>query len=100
MQKAPEILGESGKTISDADRERVEKIVGQLRASGDIRTVRARIQDLFNDVILGTDRKIRGAIDVMDRYTGRNIGKALGSGELSEEEQEELQKGLAALGVQ
>ena len=100
MQKAPEILGESGKTISDADRERVEKIVGQLRASGDIRTVRARIQDLFNDVILGTDRKIRGAIDVMDRYTGRNIGKALGSGELSEDEQEELQKGLAALGVQ
>ena len=44
--------------------------------------------------------KLEALLIVMDRYTGRNIGKALGSGELSEDEQEELQKGLAALGVQ
>ena len=32
LQKAKEILGEAGKTISDADRALVEKIVGDLRA--------------------------------------------------------------------
>ena len=39
----------------------------------DIRTVRARIQDLFNDVILKTDTKIRDALSTLDRYTGRNV---------------------------
>ena len=74
MKKAPEILGESGKTISDADRERVQRIVGELRAGGDIRTVRARIQDLFNEVILGTETKIRQGLTNLSRYSGKDYG--------------------------
>ncbi len=77
MKKAPDILGESGKTISDADRERVERIVGQLKAFGDIRTQRARIQDLFNDIVIGAESDIIEGITNLDRYANRNVAKTL-----------------------
>jgi len=77
MKKAPDILGESGKTISDADRERVERIVGQLQAFGDIRTQRARIQDLFNDIVIGAESDIIEGITNLDRYANRNVAKTL-----------------------
>jgi hypothetical protein len=89
MQKAPEILGESGKTISDADRERVERIVGQLKAGGDIRTVRARIQDLFNDVILGAENDIRQGLVNLSRYSGKDYGLS-SQNPLNEDEVAEL----------
>jgi len=89
MQKAPEILGESGKTISDADRERVERIVGQLKSGGDIRTVRARIQDLFNDVILGAENDIRQGLVNLSRYSGKDYGLS-SQNPLNKDEEEEL----------
>ena len=93
MKKAPDILGESGKTISDADRERVERIVGELRALGDIRTQRARIQDLFNDIVLGAESDIIEGITNLDRYANRNVAKTLfgtDSGDLVGKDAEDL----------
>tara|TARA_R100001224_G_scaffold59228_1_gene35101 strand:+ start:5262 stop:7160 length:1899 start_codon:yes stop_codon:yes gene_type:complete len=93
MKKAPDILGESGKTISDADRERVERIVGQLKAFGDIRTQRARIQDLFNDIVLGAESDIIEGITNLDRYANRNVAKTLfgtDSGDLVGSDKEDL----------
>ncbi len=89
MKKAPEILGESGKTISDGDRERVERIVGQLKAGGDIRTVRARIQELFNDIIIGAENDITQGLTNLSRYTKKDYGLG-GNQELNEEETKEL----------
>ena len=89
MKNAPEILGESGKTISDGDRERVERIVGQLKATGDIRTVRARIQELFNDIIIGTEKDIIQGLTNLSRYTKKDYGLG-GSQNLNEEEAKEL----------
>jgi len=89
MKEAPEILGESGKTISDGDRLRVERIVGQLKATGDIRTVRARIQELFNDIIIGTEKDIIQGLTNLSRYTKKDYGLG-GSQNLNEEEAKEL----------
>jgi len=89
MKKAPDILGESGKTISDGDRERVERIVGQLKATGDIRTTRARINELFNDIILGAESDINQGLTSLGEYTGTDYGLKAGK-PLSEEEASEL----------
>lgn len=89
MKNAPEILGESGKTISDGDRLRVERIVGQLKATGDIRTVRAKIQELFNDIIIGTEKDIIQGLTNLSRYTKKDYGLG-GSQNLNEEEAKEL----------
>ena len=74
MKNASTILGESGKTISDGDRERVERIVGQLRLGTDIRTLRPRIQSLFNDIIIGTEEKITQGLRNLSRYSGKDYG--------------------------
>jgi len=89
MKRAPEILGESGKTISDGDRERVERIVGQLKATGDIRTVRARIEELFNDIIIGSENDIIQGLTNLSRYTKKDYGLG-GSQNLNEDEAKEL----------
>jgi len=89
MKRAPEILGESGKTISDGDRERVERIVGQLKATGDIRTVRARIEELFNDIIIGAENDIIQGLTNLSRYTKKDYGLG-GSQNLKEKEAKEL----------
>ena len=89
MKEAPEILGESGKTISDGDRLRVERIVGQLKATSDIRTVRARIESLFNDIIIGAEKDIIQGLTNLSRYTKKDYGLG-GSQDLNEEEAKEL----------
>ena len=90
MKNAPDILGESGKTISDADRERVTRIVGELKALGDIRTTRVKIAELFNDIVLGAEGRINEGLTNLSRYSKENYGLDAGK-ELDSEEQDELQ---------
>jgi hypothetical protein len=99
MKNAPSILGESGKTISDGDRERVERIVGTLDSFGDIRVVRKKVEELFNDIVLSAEADIRQGLATLDRYTGRKIGSALNDGELDENERKEYEADLISLGV-
>jgi len=88
-QNAPEILGEAGKTISDADRQRVAQIVGDLNAGSTADEITFKLNDLFNEIILKKEQKIMDALGTLNRYTGRNIG--VGSeGPLNEEESAEL----------
>jgi hypothetical protein len=88
-KQAPAILGESGKTISDGDRERVAAIVGTITPTTDPRVLSAKLQSLFNDIVLGAEADISGALSTLNRYTGRNIGVGL-DGPLSDEEASEL----------
>jgi len=98
-KNAPEILGEAGKTISDGDRERVARIVSELKAGTDPREMAVKIEELFNDIVLGAEADIKQALNNLNRYTGRNIGEALSQSELSEEDQAERIEGLRALGI-
>jgi len=99
-KNAPEILGEAGKTISDGDRERVARIVGTITATTDPRVLAQKVEELFNDIVLGAEADIKQAINNLNRYTGRNIGDFLESGDMSEEDQAELAEGLRALGME
>ena len=98
-QEAPSILGEAGKTISDADRVRVTKIIGEITATTDPRELGVKFQNLFNDIVLGAEDDIRGALSTLNRYTNRSIGTSLGEGDLSEDEQKELRIGLESIGA-
>ena len=99
MKNAPSILGESGKTISDGDRERVERIVGTLDAFGDIRVVRKKVEELFNDIVLGAEADITQGLTTLDRLTGRKVGSALSDGDLSEDERKMYEADMTALGI-
>lgn len=95
-QNAPEILGEAGKTISDADRARVAQIVGDLRAGSTADEITYKLNQLFNDIIIKKEQSILGALSTLDRYSGRDIASRLQGGPLNEEEQAELEIYLAS----
>jgi hypothetical protein len=98
-KQAPRILGEAGKTISDGDRERVTEIVGDRTITSNSRILKEKFQDLFNDIIIGTEVDINQALSTLNRYTGRNIGSALQESELSDEQRSGMIDDLKALGV-
>jgi len=89
-QNAPEILGEAGKTISDADRARVAQIVGDLNAGSTADEITFKLNDLFNSIIIKKERDILDALNTLDRYTGRSV--APDDGPMSEEDVAELAK--------
>ena len=90
MKNAPAILGESGKTISDADRDRVAEIVGKLGPGTDIRILQEKLEMLFNDIILGAENDIIQGLQNLSTYSKVDYGVGMGSSPLSEEEQKEL----------
>jgi hypothetical protein len=98
-RNAPDILGESGKTISDGDRERVLQIVGDISATTDIRVLRKKVEELFTDIIVSREMDINQGLSTLNNYTGRNVGSALGDGELSEEERKTHAEDLKAMGL-
>ena len=98
-KNAPSILGEAGKTISDADRQMVKDIVGDVTIMSSPDLLAEKFEDLFNDIIMGTEADIRGALSTLNRYTGRSIGASVGTGKLSEEEQQELNDALQKMGL-
>ena len=98
-QNAKEILGEAGKTISDADRALVASIVGDLTAGSQPEDLQEKLDLLFNDIIIKKEQQIMDALSSLDRYTGRNVASLLGSSGGSEEDEAERVAGLKALGI-
>lgn len=96
-QNAPEILGEAGKTISDADRARVAQIVGDLKGGSTADEITYKLNQLFNDIIIKKEQQILGALGTLDRYSGRDIASRLSDGPLGEEEQSELEGYLSSV---
>jgi hypothetical protein len=86
---APEILGETGKTISDADRQRVAKIVGELRFFQNPEDLKAAISRIFDDIIGQQERKLKQGVINYNRLTNQQVKLNFGGG-LSEKQQEEL----------
>ena len=98
-QNAKEILGEAGKTISDADRALVKSIVGDVKVLTNPDVLAEKMSQLYNDIILKKEREIFSALGTLDRYSNRNIASRLGGGgELNSEEQAELDAALASIG--
>ena len=98
-QNAKEILGEAGKTISDADRALVKSIIGDLNGGSTPDELQVKLDGLFNDIIIKKQQKITDAISTLDYYTGRNVSSLLSGGSMSEEDEKERIEGLKKLGI-
>ena len=98
-QNAKEILGEAGKTISDADRALVASIVGNVSLLESEDRLNEKLNQLYQQVIVQKEQKILDALSTLDRYTGRNVASLLGSSGINEEDEAERIAGLKALGI-
>jgi len=67
---APEILQEAGKTISDADRQRVQSIVGEISLLTDPATTAARLRELHEFIVLAGRAKMENAVINHNRLGG------------------------------
>jgi hypothetical protein len=90
-QNAKEILGEAGKTISDADRALVARIVGNVGLFTDSRYLTEQLSQLYDQIIVKKERQILNGLQTLDGFTKRNVYDTLfgGVGGLSSEEQNE-----------
>jgi len=70
-KKAPQILGEAGKTISDADRERVKAIVGKLETFSDPRTLQLALKEVYELIVVEGKQDIRDGLTTLNRYSGK-----------------------------
>jgi len=94
VQNASEILGESGKTLSDTDRRLVGEIVGELKAlTGDSpdRLVE-KIKRFKFEVIDKKRREAMEAFRTLDGYTKADNSALWSDGDWSEEDEDELKK--------
>jgi len=87
-KNAPKILGEAGKTISDADRERVQVIVGKLEKTSSPAALRLALQEVYELIVVEGKRDIRQGLSTLNRYSGRkspNFEKKSLSSEVNEQ---------------
>ena len=69
-KKAPKILGEAGKTISDGDRERVDIIVGKLDTVTDPNTLGLAIEEVYDLIVNGGKKDVQEGLGMLNRYAG------------------------------
>ena len=90
-QNAKAILGEAGKTISDADRALVASIVGNVGVLSNKGQLQEKLNQLYNEIIVKKERQIMDAISTLDYHTNRNVAGRISEGSLeTEEEKAEL----------
>lgn len=69
------ILKESGRTISEGERQRVEKRVGDISmSSADPEMILNQIEYIYNMVVTNSQRNLDDAVDSLDRNFGISVG--------------------------
>ncbi len=74
-QKAPQILGEAGKTISDADRERVQRIVGNLKLFGSPERVKLAMKEVYELIVIEGKLDVQQGLTTLNRYAKKEAPK-------------------------
>ena len=69
-EKAPEILGEAGKTISDRDRERVKVIAGELTLTTTPAGLKQALKEMYDRVVVKGKRNVNNGISTLNQYAG------------------------------
>jgi len=92
MQNAPEILGEAGKTISDADRDRVAKIVGDVSLLTSEDDLLEKMEQVHKYILGRTRQNIMRNLRILDGYSpNSNFSQYLqGDESMSDEEKDRL----------
>jgi len=75
VREATNILQESGKTLSDNDRKRVEELVGEISfLSADAKLIKSKLKEIYNLTVLKPQDNLDVAIDWLDRNAGIQFG--------------------------
>ena len=75
VREATNILQESGKTLSDNDRRRVEQLVGEISfLSADEKLIKSKLKEIYNLTVLKPQDNLDVAIDWLDRNAGIQFG--------------------------
>jgi len=102
-ENASDILGEAGKTLSDADRKLVGEIVGNLPSllKGSTGTLREKLTEMKEKVIDRKRRQINDAYMTLDSYTPKSDYSTIyqGGDDWSEEDQKLLDELRETQGV-
>jgi|9_EtaG_2_1085328.scaffolds.fasta_scaffold00424_11 hypothetical protein len=69
-QEAPRILGEAGKTISDADRERVGRIVGRVKLTQDPNALALALKEVHDLIVVDGIKDVNMGITTLNQYAG------------------------------
>jgi hypothetical protein len=71
VREATNILQESGKTLSDNDRKRVEQLVGEISfASGDAELIKKKLKEIYNLTVLKPQQNLDRAVSWMEDNAG------------------------------
>ena len=94
VENAAEILGESGKTLSDADRGLVKGLIGELKTiSGDNPDeIAAKLREFREKIIVKKRNDILNAYRNLDGYARQDTSDLWSDGEWSESDEAELNK--------
>lgn len=94
VENAAEILGESGKTLSDADRGLVKGLIGELKTiSGDNPDeIAAKLREFREKIIVKKRNDILNAYRNLDGYARQDTSDLWGDGDWSESDEAELIK--------
>ena len=75
IDKATEILRESGKTLSDRDRELVKDRIGKISwGSADVGQIRKQLEDIYDLTVLKPQRNLDTAIEWLEVNAGISFG--------------------------
>ena len=75
VREATNILQESGKTLSDNDRKRVEQLVGEISfLSADAKLIKSKLKEIYNLTVLKPQENLDRSIDWLDRNAGIQFG--------------------------
>ena len=69
-QEAPRILGEAGKTISDADRERVGRIVGRVKLTQDPNALALALKEVHDLIVVDGIKDVNMGMTTLNQYAG------------------------------
>ena len=94
IENTPTILGESGKTISDADRKLVADFVANPGPFSDPEVILAKVERMYNKIILNMEKNLLEGLRNLDEMSGRKVGTLSfpdKNYQMSSEEQKELE---------
>ena len=92
VENAAEILGESGKTLSDADRGLVKGLIGELKAVGgdNPMEIAAKLRKFREVIIVKKRNDIKNAFRNLDGYARQDTSALWGDGEWSDDDEADL----------
>lgn len=71
VREATNILQESGKTLSDQDRQRVQDLVGEINfASGDVELVKKKLKSIYDLTVVKPQRNLDRAVEWLESNAG------------------------------